>query len=106
MDDIEIEFVNEDEKSILKDTVKVIPETITQWLQEFRQTHFKGREFTDHFWSICHLGMMLGVSVGFILGEEVLKDMRVKKPVSFEFYYSKPFNVKNHKLIYFDYDKI
>ena len=91
---VEIEVELDDTNSLLKDSPKVDSEGLT----EFKQTHYKGRLITRHFWSICILGLGMGIDVRSILGENILSDLRKVQPKPFEMYLSKPYIEKDVRL--------
>lgn len=95
---VEIEVELDDTNSLLKDSPKVDSEGLTKWLTEFKQTHYKNRFISRHFWSLCILGLGMGVDVRSILGESILSDLRKVQPKPFEMYLVKPYFDKDTRL--------
>lgn len=77
---------NRSSVGVLVDGPKLNVEKLTKWLTEFKETHYKNRFLTDHFWSICHISNKLKVDVRSILGEEIWKELRKDRP--------RPFNIE------------
>jgi hypothetical protein len=107
METVNVEMENEmmldETNTLLKDSPKVDKEGLTKWLYEFRQTHYKNRFLTDHFWSVCYLSKKLDIDVRSVLGDEIWGYMRLVKPNPFEFYLSKPFDRLGSKSIFVDF---
>lgn len=101
--EVDIEVTEEDINSLIPDKVQNKPEPLRNWLLGFKQTHYNGREFTDHFFTICHMGIKNGLDIRSILGDKIIEDILRKKPTEFEFYYSKPFNEICHRKVSLDF---
>lgn len=93
-----VEMVESVENSLVKDSPKMDVEGLTKWLKEFRQTHYKTRPITRHFWSICILGLEMGIDVREVLGEKILTDLKRVEPYPFEMFLTKPFIEKDVRL--------
>lgn len=91
------------DKSLLKSSSKVDFQTIKKFLEDFRVTHYNNRPLTDHFWTVCHLGVGIGVDVRSVLGEEIWGYLKSKKPSPFEIYHHEVFEELRHKKILIDF---
>jgi hypothetical protein len=100
MENIIEETVVKNDKSLLKSSGKVDSQTIYNWLFDFRQTNYKNRPLTDHFWTVCYLGIEVGVNVRLLLGEEIWGHMKNVKPLPFEILHHPIFeDLKNKKIV-------
>lgn len=97
------ETVVKNDKSLLKSSSKVDFETIKTFLEDFRQTNYKNRPLTDHFWTVCVLGVEVGVNVRSVLGEEIWGYMKKVKPSPFEIHHHHVFENLKHKKVLIDF---
>lgn len=97
------ETVVKNDKSLFKSSTKVDFQTMYNWLFDFRQTNYKNRPLTHHFWTVCFLGVEVGVNVRSVLGEEIWGHMKKVKPSPFEIYHHHIFEDLKHKKILIDF---
>jgi hypothetical protein len=91
------------DRSLLKSSTKIDFETIKNWLEDFKKTNYKNRKLTNHFWTVCFLGLEIGVNVRSVLGEEIWTYMKKVKPSPFEIYHHHIFENLKHKKIMIDF---
>lgn len=88
------------ETGILKNVTKINVENVTRWLNDYRDTNYKNRFLTEHFWSMCLFGIELKIDIKSILGEEIWYHMKKVEPKPFWMYYHPIFtNVKHKKIL-------
>jgi hypothetical protein len=91
------------DKSLLGSSSKVDFQTIKTWLEDFKQTNYNRRPLTDHFWTVCYLGVGVGVNVRSVLGEEIWGYMKSVNPSPFEINHHHIFEELKHKKILIDF---